>query len=305
MKLPVLNKTKTEVSKRDLPVQFSEEIREDIIKRAVVKIEANSRQPYGSDPWAGMRASAELSRRRRAYRGSYGIGISRVPRKILSRRGTRMNWVGAVAPGTVGGRRAHPPKAEKNWTQKLNKKENRKAIRSALSACIVKEIVQRRGHYVPENYPFIISSDFEAIDKTKDALESLKKLGFGEELERAKQKKVRAGKGTMRGRKYKKRKGPLVVVSGDCKLLQAAKNIPGIDVEMVDRINAKLLAPGAKPGRATLFTEGAIERLEKEALFLGIIKKTRALPKAKKEEKKAPAKKKKIQVEIDKERKAE
>ena len=49
-----------------------------------------------------------------------------------------MNWVGAFAPGTVGGRRAHPPKSEKIWSKKINKKENAKAIRSAISATLLK-----------------------------------------------------------------------------------------------------------------------------------------------------------------------
>ena len=84
-----------------------------LIKRAVLTLQNNKRQRYGANPEAGKKVSAALSKRRRKYRGSYGHGISRVPRKILSRRGTSMNWQGAFAPGTVGGRRAHPPKAEK------------------------------------------------------------------------------------------------------------------------------------------------------------------------------------------------
>ena len=96
----------------ELPKQFNEEIRSDLIRRAYLTILSNSRQPYGAKEDAGMRASAKLSRRRRDYKGSYGFGISRVPRKVLSRRGTRFFWVGAVAPGMVSGRKAHPPKPE-------------------------------------------------------------------------------------------------------------------------------------------------------------------------------------------------
>ncbi|MFC2135964.1 50S ribosomal protein L4, partial [Bacteroidota bacterium] len=107
MKLKILNTNKTETKTTDLPIQFYEPVRKDLIQKVFLAIQANKKQPYGADPEAGKRASAELSRRRRKYRGSYGMGISRVPRKIMSRRGTRMNWVGAFAPGTVGGRRAH------------------------------------------------------------------------------------------------------------------------------------------------------------------------------------------------------
>src|SRR3989344_7504660 len=132
--------------KGEFPFQFNEPIRPDLVKRAVESIWGNTRQPYGAFPRAGKQAAAKLSRRRRDYKTSYGYGISRVPRKVLSRRGTRFTLVGAYAPGTVGGRQAHPPKAEKIWTRKLNKRERRKAIRSALAATIVKELVEKRGH---------------------------------------------------------------------------------------------------------------------------------------------------------------
>jgi hypothetical protein len=61
----------------------------------------------------------------------------------------------------------------------------------------------------------------------------------------------------------------LIVVSQPCELQRAAKSITGIEVAEVRKINAELLAPGAIPGRMTIFTEGAIELLEKEKLFTG------------------------------------
>ena len=125
MELKIIDQNNKDKGSVELPVQFTEQVRPEVVKKVVLAIQNNNRQKYGAFPEAGKRSSAELSKRRRAYRGSYGIGISRVPRKIMSRRGTRMNWVGAVVPGTVGGRKAHPPKAEKNWDQKVNKKENR------------------------------------------------------------------------------------------------------------------------------------------------------------------------------------
>ncbi|MFW6283689.1 MAG: 50S ribosomal protein L4, partial [Minisyncoccales bacterium] len=222
--MKVIDNNNKETGTIKLPVQFNEEIRSDLIKRAVLAIQANKRQRYGTNPRAGLRASAKLSRRRNNYRGSYGHGISRVPRKILSRRGTRFNWIGAVAPGTVGGRKAHPPKAEKKWDQKINIKERRKALRAAMAATVNKEIVISRGHKVPDTYPFIIDSNTEKLSKTKDIIDMLQKIGFGDELKRAAIKKVRAGKGKSRGRKYKKRVGPLLVVSDNCELSKAAKN---------------------------------------------------------------------------------
>ncbi len=265
--LKILDLENKEKGSIKLPKQFEEYIRTDLIKRSVLAIQSHNRQPYGASPEAGKRASAVISKRRQSYRTSYGLGISRSRRKILSRRGTRMNWVGAFSPETVGGRRAHPPKAEKIWWQKINKKERKKAIRSAIAATINKELVKKRGHKAPDNYPFIIDTSIENIDKTKKAKDTLIKLGLKEELKRTESKKIRAGKGKSRGRKYKKKKGPLIVVSKDCRLMKSFANIPGIDICVIKNINVELLAPGAIPGRLTLWSIDAIKLLEKEKLF--------------------------------------
>ncbi len=267
MEIAVRSPTNTEEGKKKLPTQFAEPVRADLIKRAVEAIWSHDRQPYSSDPRAGKKASAKLSRRRREYRGAYGHGISRVPRKILSRNGTQMSWVAAFAPGTVKGRRAHPPVASKIWAQKINDKERRKAIRSALAATVQKTMVALRGHVLPQQFPFIVSNAFEALDKTKTVADALGKLGLEQELMRSSRKKIRAGKGKSRGRKYRTASGPLIVVGGDCKLLKAAKNLAGVDVAEVNKLNASVLAPGAVPGRLTLFTVNAIDKLTKEKLF--------------------------------------
>ena len=268
MELKILSAQNTEVGKKNLPKQFEEPVRQDLIKRAVEAVQSNKRQQYGADPRAGLKHSGELSKKRREYRASYGHGISRIPRKITSRRGTQFNWTGAIVPGTVGGRRAHPAKAEKIFAKKINTRERRKALRSALAATTDIDLVAERGHAVPDKYPFIISNDFEKFNKTKKITDALKKLGLDKDLARADKKKVRAGKGKSRGRKYKKSKSALLVVSGKCKLLEAAANIPGIDIVEIKNINAELLAPGAVPGRLTLFTDSAVDLIAKEKLFM-------------------------------------
>lgn len=249
-----------------LPEQFSEEYRPDVIKRAVLAMQANKRQAYGAKDTAGKRASAKLSRRRRKYRGSYGKGISRVPRKIMTRRGLHMNWVGAFAPGMVGGRRAHPPKAEKEWGQKINNKERRLAIRSAIAATAMKDVVEQRASY--SKVPVIVAEGVEKLAKTKDVEALMKSLGMDKELERISVKKTRSGKGKTRGRRYKTKKSVLFVVSGKCALENAAKNISGVDVAKVKSLNAELLAPGAVAGRLTVWSEKAVEMLGKEKLFI-------------------------------------
>jgi len=269
MKATIVDKEGKHLGTVELPEQFSEDYRPDLISRAVLAIESNQRQPYGANPRAGKRAAAKLSRRRRDYKSGYGHGISRVPRKILSARGERMNWVGAFAPGTVKGRKAHPPKAEKNWKKKINKQENRKAIRSALRAVVERDIVAVRGHKLPKEYPLVLDDTMENIAKTKEIQTSLENIGLREELMRVAERHVRAGKGKMRGRKYKRKTGPLVIVSKQCPLQHAAQNIEGVDVVLVTQLNAKWLAPGAHPGRLALFTKGAIDKLKNEHLFGG------------------------------------
>ncbi|MFH1592559.1 MAG: 50S ribosomal protein L4 [Candidatus Woesearchaeota archaeon] len=258
-----------------LPKQFDEPVREDLIKRAVLVVQASKRQRYGAKKGAGMRQSATMSRRRRKYRGSYGRGISRVPRKVLTKRGTQFYFIGAVAPGTVGGRKAHPPKAEKIWEKKINIKERRKGIRSALNATTNLEIVKLRGHKV-EFLPLVVESKFEKLESTKEVKKVLVSLGLDKELERVGKKKIRAGKGKSRGRKYKTKKGPLIVTSKECELSKSARNISGLDVCKVNNLNAELLAPGAVPGRLTIYTEDSLKVFDDKSLFLeskGVIKK--------------------------------
>ena len=178
-----------------------------------------------------------------------------------------MNWVGAFAPGTVGGKRAHPPKAEKILWKKINNKEKLKAIRSAIAATMLKDVVAERGHLAPDSYPFVLDEKFELLDKTKKVLQSFEKLGLHEELKRVDDKKIRAGKGKSRGRKYKSSRGPLIVVSKNSKLGKAVANIPGVDIIEVKNLNAEMLAPGGKPGIMTLWTSAAITTLEKESMF--------------------------------------
>lgn len=259
---------KNRTGEMELPSQFKEAYRPDLIKRAVLALQSAARQPYGASPEAGNRHVAKLSRRRRDYKTSYGIGISRVARKILSRRGTRMFWVGAMTPQTVGGRRAHPPKAGKILEERINIKERRKAIRSAIAATVSSELVKQRGHKIPPEYPFIIDAAIEDMKKAQDIEKLLVSLGFKEELLRSAQKKIRAGKGKMRGRKYQRKKGILMVVSQPCPLLHAAGNIPGMDVLPVNSLNAAVLAPGAMAGRVTLWTVKALEMMEDKKLFI-------------------------------------
>ena len=285
MKANIYNSQGTKTGNLDLPSQFNESIRTDLIQRAFLAIRANKRQSYGAYPHAGERVSAKLSRRRRDYKTSYGKAISRAPRKTIWRRGRQMGWIGAFAPGTYKGRRANPPKGSKLLGEKINIKENRKAIRSALAAVANENFVKARGHEFKE-FPLILENDIYNLKKTSELVELLIKLGLENELQRLQIRKVRAGQGSKRGRKYQNKKGPLFVIGKNSPIVKILKSINGIDCTIINDVNVELLAPGGVPGRLTFFTKDAISMLEDKKLFFDNV--------VQKEIKKEPVKKTEI-----------
>lgn len=249
MKTNIYSLANTKQEAIDLPIQFLEPVRKDLIKRAVLAMQSHRYQPYGTDPRAGTRQGRTTSKRRRKFSTVYGTGSSRVRRKAMWRRGSQFGWVGAFIANAVKGRAAFPPNAEKVIKEKINKKERKKAIRSAIAASEFK----------------IVEDKLESIAKTKEFLNALIRLGYEKDLG---SRKIRAGKGKMRGRKYKTRKAPLVVVSKDCPTIKAGRNLLGLDIVEVQNLNAELLAPGTLPGRKAIWTKSAVDRLEKERLFI-------------------------------------
>ena len=123
-----------------------------------------------------------------------------------------------------------------------------------------------RGHAIEDvpQIPLIVTDSIEELTKTKEVEEALVHLGVLSDIYRARaSRKIRAGKGKRRGRKMKQAVGPLIVVAENKGLVDAASNIPGVGIVMVNDLNAEILAPGGHPGRLTLWTNGAIERLDK------------------------------------------
>ncbi len=235
------------VEEIDLPHVFDEEFRPDIIRKAVHAIQSHRRQPYGPNPLAGTNYAAE--------NWGPGHGYARVPRLKGGRRAV-------IVPQAVGGRRAHPPKPQKKWDEKINKKEMRKALRSALSATVMEEIVRQRSHVFDGELPKIIVDDFEELKRTKEVIEALKAIGvYDDVLRAAERKRVRAGKGKMRGRRYKKKKSLLIVTSRNSDVLKASRNLPGVDAVEVRNLNVELLAPGGHAGRLVVYTKSALSYL--------------------------------------------
>ncbi len=238
----------------ELPNIFTEEFRPDLIKRAVISSQTARIQPWGTDPMAGKRTTAKSF--------GAGRGAAMVPRVKGSRHPAGSK--GAFVPQAVGGRRAHPPRSARIIHEKINKKEKRLAIRSAVAATANPELVELRGHRtenVPQ-IPMVVDDDLSKIKRTSETREILKKLGVMDDVVRAKSgRKIRAGRGKSRGRKYKTPKGPLFVVAEDKGISLGARNHPGVDIVVVDNLNAELLAPGTHPGRLTIYTKSAIEKL--------------------------------------------
>lgn len=263
MKAPVYDLNGNAIGEVELPPHFDEPVRPDLIRRAVLALQTHRIVPYGVYEYAGKEHVVKLhKRRRKRYRTVYGYGISRTPRKILAIQGTYWYGVGAFAPFTRGGYRVRAPKVEKVRYERINKKERRKAIRSAIAATALEEFVKGRGHKIGRiKPPIVVVDEVEKLKKTKEVIELLKKLDLEKELERIRKKKRRAGKGKRRGRPYRRRVGPLFIVANSCDLKKAAKNIPGVDVVEVRNLNVELLAPGAKPGRLCIWSKGAIEKL--------------------------------------------
>lgn len=233
----------------ELPVVFTADVRPDLIRRAVTAFGANRRQPYGAAPRAGMRHSVRWAGK--------GQGRSRVPRI----RGT---MIGAQAPGTVGGRAAHPPVVARIWAKKVNEKERRKARAAALAAIHDAHLVAARGHRfsTKTTVPVVVQDAVEEIETVSEAVEFLEAVGVYDDVVRAKDgTHVRAGRGKMRGRRYRRPRGPLLVVRDTNKARQGFGNLPGVEIVTPAGLNAEVLAPGGDPGRLTIFSAGALEAL--------------------------------------------
>ncbi len=259
MKSKVLSKEGQPVSEIELPPVFDTEFRPDVIRRAVLSAQSARIQVWAPDSMSGKRTSAETLGK--------GLGVSRTRRVKGSRYSAA--GAGAFAPHTVGGHRAHPPRTEKIHHERINRKERRFAIRSAIGTTKNKKLVSMRGHVINgiQELPLVVSDEIEAVAKTKEIKEIFQKLGVWGDVERvAASTKIKAGRGKMRGRKYRQAVGPLLVIGQNKGIVKGSKNTPGLDVCTVSTLNVELLAPGGDAGRLTLWTEGAIKKLS-EGMF--------------------------------------
>jgi large subunit ribosomal protein L4e len=238
----------------DRPKVFEVSPRIDLIQTVSVKSQSNNKQIQGRDKRAGLRNTAEG--------WGTGHGMSRTPR-IKGSGFTTARHAGRV-PFAKGGRRTHPIKIEKKIKKKINKRVNKQSIISAISASADKSWVQKGGfkiENIPE-IPLVIDDKIQTIKKTTRIYSILCNLGLKEDLNKIKKnKKIRAGKGKSRGRKYKKKKGILIIIKDDFGIIKASRNIPGTDVIKVKNLSIKTLAPGGTSGRLILWTQSAFNEL--------------------------------------------
>ncbi|CAL0326811.1 unnamed protein product [Lupinus luteus] len=239
-----------------LPDVMKASIRPDIVNFVHSNISRNSRQPYAVSRKAGHQTSAE----------SWGTGraVSRIPR--VSGGGTHRAGQAAFGNMCRGGRMFAPTRIWRRWHRKVNINQKRYAIVSAIAASAIPSLVQARGHRietVPE-LPLVVSDTVEGVEKSKEAIKVLKEIGAFSDAEKAKDSRgIRPGKGKARNRRYVSRKGPLIVYGTEgAKAVKAFRNIPGVEIANVERLNLLKLAPGGHLGRFVVWTKSAFEKLD-------------------------------------------
>jgi len=260
----------TETAKKAIcmPQVFSAPLRADLVKYVHRNMNKNHRQAYGvKDHTAIMNGQAGYD----TAAASWGTGraVARIPR--VPGGGTHRSGQGAFGNMCRGGGMFGVTRVWRRWHRRTNTTQKRHAVAASLAASGVPALVMARGHEISEvpEMPLVVSDAAHKIAKTKEAIAMLKGLGCAAELEKTKASKTtRAGRGKARNRRYVMRKGPLIVhnltkeeESEGATISKSFRNIPGVDVCHVDRLNLLQLAPGGNFGRFVIYTESAAKRL--------------------------------------------
>jgi large subunit ribosomal protein L4e len=249
MEANVLSLEGTVKGKVELPSAFDEEVRPDLILRAVLAESTRLQQPQAHYPLAGMQTTAQYYGRMHTYRTGRHMGQAIRPRQKLAHG---VQGKVRVIPSAVKGKRAHPHLAAKTIIEEMNKKEYQKAIASAVSATASLSTHTRM--------PIVVADEIESISKTKDMIKLLTTLKL---IGKENKKKARIKKGLRRSTRQKHyRKSVLLVIGNENAAIKAARNIAGVDACIISNITANLLAPGGNPGRPTVWSEHAIKSLE-------------------------------------------
>lgn len=238
-----------------LPAVFTAPIRADVVHYVHTLMSKNARQAYAVNVKAGHDNTGL----------SWGTGraVSRIPR--VHGGGTGRSGQGAFGNMCRGGRMFAPTKIWRRWHRKISVNQRRYAVSSALAATAVPALVMARGHKIDEvpEFPLVLSDSLNSVQKTKDAKGILEKIGAYSDVEKARNsRKIRRGVGKSRNRRYVSRKGPLVVYDVSEGIDKGFRNLPGVDLAMVDNLSLLDLAPGGHLGRFCIWTKGAFEKLD-------------------------------------------
>ncbi|KRX99810.1 60S ribosomal protein L4-B, partial [Trichinella pseudospiralis] len=237
-----------------LPDVFKAPLRPDLVSFIHTQMRLNARQPYAVSRKAGHQTSA----------ASWGTGraVSRIPR--VRGGGTHRSGQGAFGNMCRGGRMFAPTSVWRRWHRRINVAQKRYAICSAIAATGIPSLIMARGHSISEipEVPLVICDKLESYKKTKDAVAFLKAVKAWSDIEKVyNSRRHRAGKGKMRNRRWKQKKGPLIIYNHNSGIKQAFRNIPGVSFLQVDNLNLLKLAPGGHLGRFCIWTAGAFKKL--------------------------------------------
>lgn len=248
---------KNEASKEtiSLPALFKAPIRPDIVNTIHVQMSKNKRQPYCVSEKAGHQTSAE----------SWGTGraVARIPR--VRGGGTHRSGQGAYGNMCRGGRMFAPTKPWRRWHRKINVNQKRYALVSAIAASGVPALVMSKGHMIQDvpEFPLVVEDKIQEYTKTKQAVIFLRRIKAWTDVKKVyNSKRLRAGKGKMRNRRHIQRRGPLIIYGQDKGLKKAFRNIPGVDLMNVNKMNLLKLAPGGHVGRFVIWTKSAFDKLD-------------------------------------------
>jgi len=253
--ITVFNTDGTKRSEVSLPGVMTAPLRPDIVQFVHTNINKNHRQAYAVSMRAGHQTSAV----------SWGTGraVSRIPR--VNGGGTQRSGQAAFGNMCRSGRMFSPTKTWRKWHRKVNVTQRRFAVASSLAASAIPALVMARGHNIDQipECPLVVSTDAEATSKTSAAIKVLAALGADDDVNKAaNSKQVRRGKGKSRNRRYVLRKGPLVIYASNDGITQGFRNLPGVELCNVDRLNLLQLAPGGHMGRFCIWTEAAFSKLD-------------------------------------------
>merc|ERR1711957_1113573 len=238
-----------------MPAVFSAPIRDDLVSFVHANMSKNKRQAHGVFFQQGQQHSAE----------SWGTGraVARIPR--ISGSGTSRSGQATFGNMCRKGRMFAPLKVWRKWNRRINVNQKRHAVASALAASAVAPLVLARGHHVNQVPELPLVVDSLNVDTAKALLNALESIGASEDLKRVRASKaMRAGANKQRYSRFKMAKGPLIVYGDENpNLKRTSRNLPGVDVCNVHRLNLLQLAPGGHLGRFIVFTADAFKTLNK------------------------------------------